>query len=56
MVLFPEAAGIFYMYILIIQIYIIMRPTDMIHNMSSLASNTGDQSSNHLSTDPREMR
>ena len=56
MVLFPKAkaAGIFY--ILIIQIYIIMRPTNMIHNMSSLASNAGDQSSNHLSTDPREMR
>ena len=28
----------------------------MIHNMSSLASFAGDQSSNHLSTDPREMR
>ena len=42
--------------ILIIQIYIIMRPTNMIHNLSSLASNAGDQSSNHLSTDPREMR
>ena len=54
MVLFPEAAGIFF--ILIIQIYIIMRPTNMIHNMSSLASNAGDQSSNHLSTDIREMR
>ena len=33
-----------------------MRPTNMIHNMSSLASYAGDQSLNHLSTDPREMR
>ena len=52
MVFFPEAAGSFC--ILIIQIYIIMRPTNKIHNMSSLASNTGDQSSNHLSTDPEK--
>ena len=33
-----------------------MRPTNMIHYMSSLASYAGDQTSNHLSTDPREMR
>ena len=46
MVLFPEAAGIFY--ILIIQIYVIMRPTNMIHNMSSLASNGLTTSNNEV--------